>query len=63
MGDWLAQNTPKDTVIAVHSAGVVPYYAGRKTIDMWGLTNKEVARTEVVGMGTGMAGHERSAPE
>jgi len=63
VGDWLAQNTPQDTVIAVHSAGVVPYYAGRKTIDMWGLTNKEVARTEVVGMGTGMAGHERSAPE
>lgn len=63
VGDWLALNTPQHTVIAVHSAGVVPYYAGRQTIDMWGLTNKEVARTEVDGMGTGMAGHERSAPE
>ena len=63
VGDWLALNTPQDTVIAVHSAGVVPYYAGRKTIDMWGLTNKQVARTTVDGMGSGMAGHERSAPE
>lgn len=63
VGDWLAMNTPQHTVLAVHSAGVVPYYSGRQTIDMWGLTNKEVARTEVVGMGTGMAGHERSAPE
>jgi hypothetical protein len=63
VGDWLAQNTPKNTVLAVHSAGVVPFYSGLKTIDMWGLTNREVARTEVEGMGTGMAGHERSAPE
>lgn len=63
VGDWLAQNTPKSTVLAVHSAGVVPFYSGRKTIDMWGLTNREVARTAVEGMGTGMAGHERSAPE
>ena len=63
VGDWLAENTPSEAVIAVHSAGVVPYYAGRKTIDMWGLTNRQVARTEVAGMGTGMAGHERHAPE
>jgi hypothetical protein len=63
VGDWIAQNTPQATVLAVHSAGVVPYFSGRRTIDMWGLTNREVARTEVGTMGTGMAGHERSAPE
>jgi len=63
VGDWIAQNTPPDTVLAVHSAGVVPYFSGRRTIDMWGLTNRVVARTDVDTMGTGMAGHERSAPE
>lgn len=63
VGDWIAAQTPPDTVIAIHSAGVIPFYANRHTIDMWGLTDRTIARTEIVGMGTGMAGHEKTNPE
>lgn len=62
VGDWIAANTPADTVIAIHSAGVIPYYSNRRTIDMWGLTNRTIARTEVTTMGSGMAGHEKTNP-
>jgi arabinofuranosyltransferase len=63
VGDWIAMNSPKETVMAIHSAGAIPFYAGLKTIDMWGLTNREVARSDSPDMGVGLAGHERSAPE
>ena len=62
VGDWIATHTPPDTVIAIHSAGVIPFYAGRRTIDMWGLTDRTIARTRMQGMGTGMAGHEKTNP-
>jgi hypothetical protein len=62
VGDWLATHTPPQAVIAIHSAGVIPFYAGRTTIDMWGLTDRTIARTEMAGMGAGMAGHEKTNP-
>jgi len=62
VGDWIATHTPPHTVIAIHSAGVIPFYANRRTIDMWGLTDRTIARTEMAGMGTGMAGHEKTNP-
>jgi arabinofuranosyltransferase len=62
VGDWIATHTPPDTVIAIHSAGVIPFYANRKTIDMWGLTDRTIARTEMADMGQGMAGHEKRNP-
>jgi len=62
VGDWIATHTRPDTVIAIHSAGVIPFYADRKTIDMWGLTDRTIARTQMAGMGTGMAGHEKTNP-
>jgi len=58
----LAQNLPPDTLLAVHSAGVLPYYAGLRTIDMWGLTDAHIARAPVADFGAGLAGHERSDP-
>ena len=63
VGSWLAENMPPDTVLAIHSAGAIPFYAGFHTIDMWGLTNHHIARTEAATFGTGMAGHEKSDPE
>ncbi|MED5371412.1 MAG: hypothetical protein VX899_10390 [Myxococcota bacterium] len=62
VGDWIAAQTPPDTVLAIHSAGVIPYYAGRHTIDMWGLTDPHIARAETQDFGSGLAGHERSDP-
>ncbi|MBM76670.1 MAG: hypothetical protein CMK59_14785 [Proteobacteria bacterium] len=62
-GEWIAQNTPPDWVMAMHSVGAVPYYAQRRCIDMWGLNDKVIARTPVPDFGSGLAGHERSNPE
>jgi hypothetical protein len=62
VGLFLREQFPPDTWLAVHSAGVIPYYAELPTIDMWGLSNAHIARTKTEGMGTGLAGHEKTDP-
>ena len=62
LGEWLQKNTPTNMLLAIHSAGAIPFYAQRKTIDMWGLNDKVIARTPVKNFGQGLAGHERSNP-
>ncbi|MEC7984161.1 MAG: hypothetical protein VX278_03290 [Myxococcota bacterium] len=61
-GEWIRSHTSPNVVLAMHSVGVIPFYAKRKTIDMWGLNDKVIARTPVENFGSGMAGHERSNP-
>ncbi len=63
VGEWLDQYTPPDTVLAMHSIGVVPFYAQRHTIDMWGLTDRTIAKTPNEQFGQGMAGHEKTNPD
>ncbi len=63
VGEWLSAHFPPDTALAIHSAGVIPYYAGLPTIDMWGLSDKHIARTTPSSMGRGMAGHEKTDPD
>ncbi len=58
-GELLKKATPAGTWIAVHAAGVLPYYAERPTLDMWGLNDAHIARAKVEGFGSGTAGHER----
>jgi hypothetical protein len=53
---------PPDTLMAIHSAGAIPYYAGLPTIDMWGLTDHHIARAPAPTMGEGLAGHEKGDP-
>lgn len=55
----LREVVPHDRWIAVHSAGILPYYAELQTIDMWGLTDAHIARAPAEGLGSGLAGHER----
>lgn len=62
-GLWVRANTPSYAKIAIHSVGVIPFYAERYTIDMWGLNDRVIARTPVQNFGSGLAGHERSNPE
>ncbi|HCH64416.1 MAG TPA: hypothetical protein DFR83_16540 [Deltaproteobacteria bacterium] len=59
IGTFLAETLPPDTVLAVHAAGILPYYAGLETIDMWGLNDAHIARAPVDDLGKGIAGHER----
>lgn len=62
VGEFLAENMPPETVLAIHSAGAIPYYAGLPTIDMWGLTDKHIARAPVPPHHNGLVGHMRGDP-
>ena len=59
VGQWLKENMPKDTVIAVNTAGTIPYYSGLKTIDMLGLTNSHIAKTSSGQLDLWFAGHAK----
>jgi hypothetical protein len=56
---WFTRNLPGDAVLATGPAGVIPYYTGLKTIDMWGINDREIGRRRMTGMGRGPAGHEK----
>jgi hypothetical protein len=43
MGTWIHENTPPDAVVGVNDAGAIRYFGGRKTIDLIGLNNSEIA--------------------
>lgn len=58
-GEWLAQHTSRDAVVASTPAGAVAYFSDRRVIDMLGLNDYHIARVPVTTMGTGRAGHER----
>lgn len=60
IGLRLAEVLPAGSTLAVHAAGILPYYAKLPTIDMWGLNDAHIAKAPVEGMGTGIAGHERA---
>jgi hypothetical protein len=43
MGKWLHENTPPGAVVGVNDAGAIRYFGERKTIDLMGLNNFEIA--------------------
>jgi hypothetical protein len=45
---WLAQRFPKDSLLAINAAGVVPYRTGFPSLDMLGLNDRHIARSQVV---------------
>ncbi len=59
-GKWLAANAPPDAVLAIHSAGVIPYFSGLRTIDMWGVNNIHIAHTPIPADSDELVGHEKS---
>lgn len=59
VGHWLRQNVPGDTLLAIHSAGTIPYASGLPTIDLWGLSDRHIAKAPISDMGAGTAGHEK----
>ena len=63
VGESLRQSTPAELRVATNVAGRVPYYSRRPTLDLLGLTDPVIARSEVAGFGSGYAGHERAAPQ
>ncbi|HRF67305.1 MAG TPA: hypothetical protein PK605_12125 [Ignavibacteria bacterium] len=55
-GKWLNMNVDPNTVIAVGPAGKIPYYSELYTIDMWGLNNDYIAKTDSKRL---QAGHKK----
>lgn len=49
IGLAIAQNTSPQATIAVHAAGQIPYYSGRRTIDLLGLNDPVIAKGPVTG--------------
>jgi hypothetical protein len=42
-GEYLRDNFPEDTLVALNAAGIIPYYSRLPTIDMLGLNNEYLA--------------------
>jgi arabinofuranosyltransferase len=59
MGKWLRENVPAQTFIGVDAAGQIPYYAGLRTLDMFGVNDVHTAHLQVEEMGQGVPGHEK----
>ena len=59
VGEWLTEHLAPDDLIAVNTAGSLPYYSGLPTIDMLGLTDAQIARRPVFITSKGWAGHRR----
>jgi arabinofuranosyltransferase len=59
MGEWLRDNVPRDTFIAVDAAGQIPYYADLTTLDMFGVNDVHTGHLQVETMGQGVPGHEK----
>ena len=59
VGRWLAGRLPADAVIAVNTAGSLPYYSNLPAIDTLGLTDESIARRPVFIVSPGWAGHRR----
>lgn len=47
LGNWLRQNTPPNTTLAVGPAGAIPFYADRFTYDLHGLTDTYIAHRKI----------------
>ncbi|MEX0785636.1 MAG: hypothetical protein WD939_03270 [Dehalococcoidia bacterium] len=59
LGLWLHEHTPQDFTIAAWAVGSIAYHSERDVIDLFGLTDEEIAHSSVPNFGKGIAGHER----
>lgn len=59
VGKWLRENAAPEAVIALNTAGTIPYYSKLRAIDMLGLNDEHIAHREIPNMGARFAGHEK----
>jgi hypothetical protein len=63
VGSMLAGYARAGDTLAIHSAGIIPYYSGLYTIDMWGLNDLHIGHRKMPDMGRShLIGHEKSDP-
>jgi arabinofuranosyltransferase len=60
IGQWLAENTNENDVLATTAAGIIPFYARRPTLDLLGLNDAWIAHN-VPATGN-RPGHTKHAP-
>jgi len=63
IGEWLGENLPDNSTIAVFAAGAIPYYSGLRTIDFSGLNDVYVSHQKINPSVMNAPGHERFALE
>ena len=56
-GVWLRTAMPPQTLIATGPSGAIPYYSRLRCIDMWGLTDRHIARMPRTSF---LPGHDRT---
>jgi hypothetical protein len=57
-GRWLKEHVPPDYLLAVHGAGILPYYAELPALDLLGINDEHIAH-EGAARRTGYVGHEK----
>lgn len=62
LGHWIAANTSSHAKIATDAAGLIPFYSGRYTIDMFGLTDPHIAHLDVPITEQSIVAHEKADP-
>ena len=63
VGKWLKQKYPPNTVIAVITAGAIPYYSELRCVDILGINNVTIAHTPARDTTRRYTGHEKSNPD
>jgi hypothetical protein len=59
VGVWMRAHLPPDAVVAVNTAGSVPYYSRLRVIDMLGLNDAHIGHRQL-DLGKGIPGHEKA---
>ncbi len=59
MAECIKENTSTEDTIALTAVGMIPYYSGRRCIDMAGLTDRHIARNGLVDKDC-IVGHQRA---
>lgn len=62
-GLFLKSEAASDALLAINTAGIIPYYSKLRTVDMLGLTDRHIATSPVDNFGAGPAGHEKGDGE
>ena len=59
LGRWAGEQLPRDAKLGVNDAGAIPFYSGRRSFDVVGLTTRGEARYWVAGAGSRFEHYER----
>jgi hypothetical protein len=59
VGRWMREHLPPGTLVALNTAGAIPYYSKLPVIDMLGLCDAHIAHRQMPRMGRGAPGHEK----